>query len=252
MRKVFIGGNWKSNGTLSFVKSHFENVLNKLDFDTNKCEVIVSPLSIHLSKALELSNNKVQIASQNLSLTKEGAFTGEISAKALKDLGLKWTIIGHSERRTLYGESSEIVAEKVIRAEEESLNSILCIGETKDERQANKTFNVIFHQLNAVKNLKPKWENIVIAYEPVWAIGTGITASPEEAQEVHQKIREWLSSEISSKAEKETRIIYGGSVTEKNAKDLITKKDIDGFLVGGASLKPAFAEIVNSYRNKNH
>jgi triosephosphate isomerase len=251
MRKVFIGGNWKSNGNVSFVKSHFEKVLNQLKFDSNKVDVVVSPMSIHLGLAKEVNKGNVQISSQNVSLTKEGAFTGEVSAIALKDFGINWTLIGHSERRSLYGESSTNVADKILLAEGQGLNSIACIGETKDERTSGKTLNVIFEQLNAIKDKKPDWSKIVIAYEPVWAIGTGLTATPDQAQEVHSEIRKWLKKEVSEKASNETRIIYGGSVTEKNSDELIKKTDIDGFLVGGASLKPEFVKIVESYKSKH-
>ncbi len=251
MRKIFIGGNWKSNGNVAFVKSHFENVLNKLQFDQNKCEVVVSPMNLHLGLAKEFNKGHVQIAAQNVSLTKEGAYTGEVSALALKDFGINWTIIGHSERRTLYGETSTHVASKILLAEEQGLNSIACIGETKDEREHGKTLNVLISQLDAIKNKKPNWGKIVLAYEPVWAIGTGLTATPKQAQEVHDEIRRWLKKEVSEKVSNETRIIYGGSVTDTNAEELIKQNDIDGFLVGGASLKAGFTTIVNSYKAKN-
>lgn len=251
MRKVFIGGNFKSNGNLNFMKSHFENVINKLKFDNTKCDVIVSPMNIHLGLVKELANSNIKIAAQNLSNYKEGAYTGEVSAISIKDFGIEWAILGHSERRTIFKESSDTVANKVKLAEEQNISSILCIGETKDERENNKTLNVIFSQLEAVSKLKPNWSNIVIAYEPVWAIGTGLTASPEQAQDVHQEIRKWLSTNVGDSVSQKTRIIYGGSVTDKNASTLIKQSDIDGFLVGGASLKPAFCDIVNSYQYKH-
>lgn len=244
MRKLFVGGNWKSNGSVSFVKSHCENVLNKINFDSSKIDVVISPLNIHLYLAQSLIKNNIQVASQNISLCKEGAFTGEVSAIAIKDLGLHWTIVGHSERRTLFGESNQIVAEKILIAEEQGLNSIACIGESKEERETNRTLHIIHKQLKAINDAKPNWEKIVLAYEPIWAIGTGLTASPDQAQEVHYEIRKWLETEVSAKVANETRIIYGGSVTDKTASDLIKREDIDGFLVGGASLKPAFKTIV--------
>lgn len=250
MRKVLVGGNWKSNGSIKFAITHFENVLNKINFEPTKCEVVVSPTNIHLSLALTLAKNNIQVAAQNVSSTKEGAFTGEVAAIALKDLGINWAIIGHSERRSLYNESSDVVATKILLAEEQGLQSIACIGETKQERDQIKTLDVVFSQLNAIKSRKPDYTKIVIAYEPVWAIGTGVTASPEQAQEVHSEIRKWLIKEVSQKAADDTRIIYGGSVTDDNASVLIKQKDIDGFLVGGASLKPGFTKIVESYKNK--
>lgn len=246
MRKLFVGGNWKSNGSVSFVKSHCEDVLNKISFDSKKIDVIVSPIYLHLQMAKDLIKNDIQVSSQDISTCKEGAFTGEISGAALKDLGIKWTIVGHSERRTLFGDTNKIVAEKVLLAEEYGLNSIACIGETKEEREGNRTLSIIQKQLKAIKDANPNWEKIVLAYEPIWAIGTGLTASPDQAQEVHFDIRKWLSKEISKDIADNTRIIYGGSVTDKTAGDLIQKEDIDGFLVGGASLKPAFKTIIEN------
>lgn len=251
MRKVFIGGNWKSNGSLKFINTHFERVLNKVTFDPSKCEVVVAPMNIHLQAALNANKNpNVHVAAQNVSLYKDGAFTGEVSAAAIKDLGLRWVIIGHSERRQLYGESSEVVANKNKMVEEQGLNSIACIGETLQEREANRTLKVVFEQLSAIRNGKPDWSKIVIAYEPVWAIGTGKTASPEQAQEVHGEIRNWLSKEVSKDVSSSTRIIYGGSVNAQTAPTLIQKPDIDGFLVGGAALKPEFNDIISAYSNK--
>ena len=244
MRKLFVGGNWKSNGNLEFVKTHCESVLNKIQFNKDKVDVVVTPINIHLQLAQTLLKNGVQVGAQNVSQFKEGAFTGEVTALALKDLGIKWTLVGHSERRSLFGESSQVVANKILLAEEQGINSIACIGETKEERESNKTLQVIQSQLKAIKDVKPKWNQIVIAYEPVWAIGTGLTATPDQAQEVHNEIRKWLEKEVSKKVADETRIIYGGSVTDTTASSLIQKKDIDGFLVGGASLKKAFQKIV--------
>jgi len=244
MRKAFVGGNWKSNGNLSFIKNHCDSVLNKIKIDNKKIDVIVSPINIHINLVQSLIKNDIHIASQNISLCQEGAFTGEVSAKAIKDLGINWTLVGHSERRTLFGESNKVVADKVLKAEESGLNSIACIGETREERESNKTISVIQNQLLAIKNNRPDWSKIVLAYEPVWAIGTGLTASPDQAQDVHHEIRNWLRNEISSTVANETRIIYGGSVSGKNAADLIKREDIDGFLVGGASLKSDFIKVV--------
>ena len=249
-RKLFIGGNWKSNGSMKSIESLFNDVLAKLSFKKQHLDVVICPMSIHLDYVKKLNTSDIQISAQNVSLTAEGAYTGEISAKALKDFGLKWTLVGHSERRSLYGESSKHVADKISIAQLEGLNTIACIGETKDQRTSGQTLNVIFEQLDAIKINKPKWENIVIAYEPVWAIGTGLTATPEQAQEVHSEIRKWVKKEVSETESNKIRIIYGGSVTKSNANVLITEKDIDGFLVGGASLKSDFIDIVSSHTSK--
>ena len=164
----------------------------------------------------------------------------------LRDFGLDWVILGHSERRHVFGESDEVVASKVKVALDEGLNVMACIGEKLDEREAGQTDAVNARQLQAIRDQVDDWSKIVIAYEPVWAIGTGVTASPDQAQEAHDVVRGWLRSNVSEEAANDTRILYGGSVTDKNAEELITKPDVDGFLVGGASLKDAFRDIVRA------
>jgi len=155
-------------------------------------------------------------------------------------------ILGHSERRHVFGESDELTAAKVEFALENGLDVIGCIGEKIEEREAGKTEEVVFRQLKAIADKIKSWEHVVIAYEPVWAIGTGKTASPQQAQEVHAQLRKWLSDNVSPSCSNSTRIIYGGSVTGANCRELANEKDIDGFLVGGASLKPEFIQIINS------
>ena len=164
----------------------------------------------------------------------------------LKDFGLNWVILGHSERRHVFGESDQVVASKVKAALDKDLNVMACIGEKLDEREAGQTNAVNARQLQAIREQVDDWSKIVIAYEPVWAIGTGVTASPEQAQEAHDNLRAWLRSNVSADAAEKTRILYGGSVTDKNADELISKPDVDGFLVGGASLKDAFRDIVRA------
>lgn len=243
MRRLFVGGNWKSNGNLSFCKSHCE-FLKNMKYNTDQTDVVVFPMNLHLGTVqAALSGSSVQVGAQNLSLQKEGAFTGEVSAVALKDFGLQYTLVGHSERRALYSETNDVVGDKVVMAQSQNLTTVACIGETKEQRESNQTMKVIEEQLSAIQSRNPNWGLMVLAYEPVWAIGTGLTASPEQAQEVHQQIRTWLKSQVSDKVANETRIIYGGSVNEKNCADLIKQPDIDGFLVGGASLKEAFGVI---------
>merc|ERR1712117_896737 len=155
-------------------------------------------------------------------------------------------LLGHSERRHVFGETDELIGEKVAFALEQGLNIIPCIGEKLEERQAGKTNDVCFKQLKAIADKVSDWSKVVIAYEPVWAIGTGKTATPEQAQEVHELLRKWISANISAEVAASIRIIYGGSVTGGNCKELAKKPDIDGFLVGGASLKPEFVEIINA------
>lgn len=183
---------------------------------------------------------------QNSYKVKSGAFTGEIAPAMLKDVGADWVIIGHSERRAIFGESDELVAEKTAFALAEGLKVIACIGETLQEREAGQTEAVVFRQMKAIAAQVKDWTNVVVAYEPVWAIGTGKTASPAQAQEVHAALRKWLVDNVSAAVSASLRIQYGGSVTAANCRELASQGDIDGFLVGGASLKPEFVEIVNA------
>jgi triosephosphate isomerase (TIM) len=186
-----------------------------------------------------LKQKTVEVAAQNVYDKPNGAFTGEISVSQLKDSGIHWTILGHSERRTILNETDDIVASKTKYATENGVSVIWCCGESLEERESGKTLEVIANQLAALKKQISDWSKVVIAYEPIWAIGTGKVATTQQAQEVHASIRQWLKKEVSEKVAEETRILYGGSVSEKNCKELSKEADIDGFLVGGASLKPA-------------
>lgn len=186
------------------------------------------------------------MAAQNVFDKPNGAFTGEISVQHLKDSGIDWAILGHSERRSILGESDEVVASKTKYATENGVSVIWCCGESLEQREAGQTLDVIAAQLAALKAKISDWSKIVIAYEPIWAIGTGKVATTEQAQEVHASIRAWLAKNVSQSVADETRILYGGSVSEKNCKELSKQPDIDGFLVGGASLKPA-CEYIGSF-----
>jgi triosephosphate isomerase len=252
MRRVFIGGNWKSNGDNKFIKNHMNSVINPLTFDKNKCQVIISPTNLHLelTKSLLSATSAVQISAQNVSAYPDGAYTGEVSAKQLKDFNIEWTLVGHSERRSLFGETNDLVGQKTQIALQNGLSVIACIGEKLQERENKQTLDVCFTQMQPIAKNTSDWSKVVIAYEPVWAIGTGKTASPQQAQEVHGELRNWLAKNVSKEVAAGVRIIYGGSVTEQNANDLISQTDIDGFLVGGASLKAGFKTIVDSYINK--
>ena len=179
-----------------------------------------------------------------------GAFTGELSAEMLVDAGIKWTLTGHSERRVGFGypgETSEVVGVKTKNAVDAGMSVMACIGEMLADRQNGTTMKVCSEQLEWIKKaLKEEdWKKVVIAYEPVWAIGTGVTASPKQAQDTHADIRAWLSKHVSAKVAAETRILYGGSATAANCNELYSQPDINGFLVGGASLKPEFVQIIN-------
>ncbi|KAK7754245.1 triosephosphate isomerase [Diatrype stigma] len=242
-RKFFVGGNFKMNGTLQSIKDIVEN-LNKAQLDSNT-ETVIAPPALYLLQVRELLKKEIGVAAQNVYDKPNGAFTGEISVSQLKDSGVDWVILGHSERRTVLAESDETVASKTKYATENGVSVIWCCGESLEQREAGQTLAHIASQLAALKAQVSDWSRIVIAYEPIWAIGTGKVATTQQAQEVHAEIRQWLAKEVSQQVADDTRILYGGSVSEKNCKELSKEKDIDGFLVGGASLKPAFVDIIN-------
>ena len=248
-RKVFIGGNWKCNGDTNFIEQHVK-FLNGISFDENKCQVCVCPTMIHLQHVRKILNDNIIVSSQNISMFDNGAYTGEVSGKLLKDINVHWTLIGHSERRQYFGDTEEVIGNKIKQALSNSINVIACIGEKLNEREEGKTMDVCIQQLKTIVANTSDWNNIVIAYEPVWAIGTGKTASPQQAQDVHNEIRKWISQNVSEEVASKVRIIYGGSVTDTNCNELILEKDIDGFLVGGASLKSGFKTIVESHTRK--
>ncbi|KAH7041266.1 triosephosphate isomerase [Microdochium trichocladiopsis] len=242
-RKFFVGGNFKMNGTISSIKEIVDN-LNKAQLDSN-VEVVVSPPALYLLLVREQLRKEIGVAAQNVFNKPNGAFTGEISVSQLLDSNIDWAILGHSERRTILGESDQTVASKTKFATDNGVSVIWCCGESLEQRESGSTLSVITAQLAALKAEVSDWSKIVIAYEPIWAIGTGKVATTEQAQEVHASIRKWLKENVSDKVADETRILYGGSVSEKNCTELSKQQDIDGFLVGGASLKPAFVDIIN-------
>ncbi|XP_059434087.1 triosephosphate isomerase, chloroplastic [Corylus avellana] len=247
--KFFVGGNWKCNGTKDTISKLVSDLNSaKLEADV---DVVVAPPFVYIDQVKNTLTDRIEISAQNSWVGKGGAFTGEISVEQLKDIGCKWVILGHSERRHVIGEVDQFIGKKAAYALTEGLGVIACIGEKLEEREAGKTFDVCFQQLKAFADAVPSWENVVIAYEPVWAIGTGKVASPAQAQEVHAAVRDWLKKNISAEVASKTRIIYGGSVNGGNSAELAKQEDIDGFLVGGASLKgPEFATIINSVTSK--
>jgi len=250
-RTYLIGGNWKCNGTLESSKALMET-LNKGGAIPANAEVVVGVPSIHIPLVLSSLRDDIAVAAQNCGLNdKCGAFTGEICASQLVDMGVTWVILGHSERREgfgMAGEDSELVAKKVKVAVDAGLKVMFCIGEKKEEREAGTTMDVCAKQMEPAAKIlsKEDWANVSIAYEPVWAIGTGLTATPEMAQETHSQIRAWVSENVSPEVAAAVRIQYGGSMKGANAKDLLAQADIDGGLIGGASLKPDFIECWNA------
>ncbi|KAK5131991.1 hypothetical protein LTR08_000411 [Meristemomyces frigidus] len=243
-RQFFVGGNFKMNGDISSIKSIVTH-LNDAKTDSNT-EVVIAPPALYLLLTREHLRSGIEVAAQNVFDKPNGAFTGEISVAQLKDSNITWTLLGHSERRVVLQETDEFVARKTKTAIDGGIGVILCCGETLEQREADKTIEVVTSQLSAVAKTVQDWSKIVVAYEPIWAIGTGKVASTQQAQEVHKAIREWIGKELGEEAAKKTRVIYGGSVSEKNCKELAKEEDIDGFLVGGASLKPAFVDIINA------
>lgn len=244
-RKPWVGGNWKCNGSMSSIAVLFET-LNKCEFNSDKVDVAICPTALHMSAAKSSLADRFEICSQNVSRTGNGAFTGEISVEMLKDAGYSWTLVGHSERRQNYGETDSIVADKVEVCMKGGMNVVVCVGELLDERKNGKMSDVLTRQMDAFISRVTDWSRVVIAYEPVWAIGTGVVATPEQAQEAHDILREMLKEKVDEKTAESIRIVYGGSVNEKNCKALAEMQDIDGFLVGGASLKPEFCEIIKA------
>ncbi|XP_006643754.1 triosephosphate isomerase, cytosolic [Oryza brachyantha] len=245
-RKFFVGGNWKCNGTADQVDKIVKTLNEGQVPSPDVVEVVVSPPYVFLPVVKSQLRPEFQVAAQNCWVKKGGAFTGEVSAEMLVNLGVPWVILGHSERRSLLGESNEFVGDKVAYALSQGLKVIACVGETLEQRESGSTMEVVSAQTKAIAEKIKDWTNVVVAYEPVWAIGTGKVATPAQAQEVHAGLREWLATNVSAEVAESTRIIYGGSVTAANSKELAGQPDVDGFLVGGASLKPEFIDIINA------
>jgi triosephosphate isomerase len=252
MRIPFIAGNWKMNGSIAVIKSLLQKLLHKRE-DFASIEMAVFPPSIYLEVVSQyLQGSPIAWGAQNVYSENSGAYTGEISCPMLKEFDCRYVIVGHSERRILFGETDRQVAAKFTAALKADLRPILCVGETAEERENGKTLNVIERQLAAALELTDNLPNLsqaVIAYEPVWAIGTGQNATAAQAQEVHQAIRSIMEKHQNQLGEK-VRIIYGGSVKAENAAKLLSEADIDGVLVGGASLQAEqFIEIAKQCKH---
>ena len=237
MRKTIVAGNWKMNASKDSVNSLVNDILSGVS-GVNAEVIVCAPFPYLALVDSLIDGSSLMLGAQNLNVNPSGAFTGEVSAEMIKDFGANHVIVGHSERRSLYGETSEIVAEKTKAAIDSGLTPLLCLGESLDQRESGKTESVISEQLTKVIDLVgiEAFKNIIIAYEPVWSIGTGMTATPEQAQAVHMYIRALLATSNQDIAEK-TPILYGGSMNAGNAAELISRPDIDGGLIGGAALK---------------
>lgn len=246
MRKPIIAGNWKMNKTVSEAEDFIKEFLPLVEGIDDRDIVIAPPYTSLADAARLLKNSNVALAAQNIFWEEKGAYTGEISPPMLVEIGCSHVIIGHSERRKYFNEDNSLVNRKVKGALIANLTPIMCLGETLEERKKGKTLSVVERQVREGLEGLESWqaERIIIAYEPIWAIGTGVNASPQQAQEVHSHIRQQLNS-LFGEAGLKVRVQYGGSVKPDNITDLMAEADIDGALVGGASLKPAsFAAIV--------
>ena len=246
MRKIIVAGNWKMNKTTKETEKFFTEFKPLVAGVKNVEIVIGAPFTALETATRETKGTNIKIAAENMNANDSGAYTGEISPLMLKDLGVEYVILGHSERREYYGETDSIINEKVKAALKHGLKPILCVGEKLEERENGTTEAVVKEQtVGGLKDVSASdMSNVVIAYEPVWAIGTGKTASPEQAQEVHAFIRNLLTELYSVEVSENVTIQYGGSMNDANASELIAQKDIDGGLVGGASLIPEKFTII--------
>ena len=248
-RKKIVAGNWKMNNDLQ----ETELLINELVKETNHsgCEIMIAPSFVSLKTSTDFLKDKdIEVISQNVHQNNDGAYTGEISAKMLSSIGIKTTIIGHSERREYFSETHQILKNKVDTSLENSIKIIFCFGEELKDRKTNNHFNIISNQISeSLFHLSSfDWDNIILAYEPVWAIGTGETASSDQVQEMHSFIRSFIAQKYSTELAQKISILYGGSVKPNNAKEIFSMEDVDGGLIGGASLNSKdFFSIVNSF-----
>jgi triosephosphate isomerase len=249
MRTKIVAGNWKMNKNCEETEDLLNELIEKLPID-KEAQIVVAPTFLNLASAVDhLEYTNITVAAQNLHQAESGAYTGEISADMLKSVGVNTVILGHSERRAIFHETDAIIAAKVDTALKHDMTVIFCFGEELKDRQNNQHFNVVENQLkDGLFHLgKEAWEDIILAYEPVWAIGTGETASPDQAQEMHAFIRETIRHKYGSDVAEPVSILYGGSVKPDNAQEIFGKPDVDGGLIGGAALKADdFVAIVNA------
>lgn len=249
-RRYLIGGNWKCNGTVSENEKLIET-FNSAGPIPENVDVAICCSFLHIPQLVSSLRKDIAVGAQNCGVNeKAGAYTGETSASQIKDIGCTWVIIGHSERREgfeMVGENPELCAKKTKIAIDAGLKVMFCIGEKKEERENGTTMDVCSAQLKPLAKIlsASEWSSIAIAYEPVWAIGTGLTATPEMAQETHLHIRQWIETNVSPEVAAAVRIQYGGSMKGANAKELLAQPDIDGGLIGGASLTSDFFNVIN-------
>ena len=251
MRKNIVAGNWKMNKNLQEGVALATELKELLASEKPNCEVIIGTPFIHLATVAELLKDSViEVSAENCADKASGAYTGEVSAEMVKSTGATYCILGHSERRMYYGETYEILKEKTLLALANGLKPIFCIGEFKEEREAGKQNEVVKAQLEgSVFNLSAEdFSKVVLAYEPVWAIGTGLTATSDQAEEIHAYIRSLIAEKYGEEVAENTTILYGGSCKGSNAKELFSKPNVDGGLIGGASLKANdFKEIIDAF-----
>ncbi len=252
MRKNIVAGNWKMNKTFQEAEELISELVTGLEKSRHTCEVVVCPPALYIEMASDYGHEEgvIKIGAQNVSEYEKGAYTGEISAAMLKSMDVDYCIVGHSERRKYFGETNKQLALKIERLLENAIHPIYCCGELLEEREAGKYFEVVEKQIEEAlfHFSKEEFGNIVIAYEPVWAIGTGKTATAEQAQEMHAFIRRIIRNKYDEETAENTTILYGGSCNAKNAEELFANPDVDGGLIGGASLiAEDFIKIVNSF-----
>ncbi|MCL9808405.1 triose-phosphate isomerase [Flavobacterium luminosum] len=249
MRQKIVAGNWKMNKNAEQTEDLINELIQKLPAETES-RVIIAPTFVNLASAVDHTEfTPIEVAAQNMHQAEGGAFTGEISADMLKNIGVNTVILGHSERRAYFHETDALLANKVDTALKHEMEIIFCFGEELKDRQNKQHFNVVEYQLKDALFHLPEtaWKNIILAYEPVWAIGTGETASPEQAQEMHKFIRETILERYGNDVAENVSILYGGSVKPENAKEIFSQPDVDGGLIGGAALKADnFVAIVQS------
>jgi len=249
MRKQIVAGNWKMNNDLSQTQMLLKELKSKML--PEEVRIMVAPAYTNLYQAYEtLRDHKVEVIAQNMHQSDKGAFTGEVSAAMLRSVGVKTVILGHSERRAYFNEDNSVLSEKVNTALENEMEIIFCFGEELTDRKAGNHYDVVKKQLEEglFHISEENWKHVILAYEPVWAIGTGETATPEQAQQMHHFIRETLSENYTKKIADSVSILYGGSVKPDNAREIFSKPDVDGGLIGGAALdSESFMEIINAF-----
>jgi triosephosphate isomerase len=245
-RVPVVGGNWKLNAGNGTTKGSVTELVDGLNALSAKCEIYIAPPAIYLDQVSNTAGSHLNVASQNVYCQPKGAFTGENSVDMLQDMGITWTLIGHSERRDIFGETDELLGSKIAYCQEKGTTVVACLGEHQAERENGTTMDVLIPNLKAIADNVTDWSKVVLAYEPVWAIGTGLVATPDQAQGTCADIRAWIAENVSAEVADAVRIQYGGSVNADNAAELANMPDIDGFLVGGACLKADSFGVITS------